>query len=267
MKTGNFRVFFSLVMFLALVFLAGCDEAELQSQWHTTLAANQESFNVEWPEDGNYFDEDSKVLVTVMNDADNLYIRMLTRNQESRMLILRAGFTLWLDSSGNANKSYGVQFPMARQRTMGRTMQDHKTRTDFKEVLEDSQYNLAILYDSGESRQTMPVSRAEEIGVYTGLRMDNNFLVYELKFPLGTVGANRMIMLCFESGKLEKPAGGGGGGGGGGGRGGGGGGGRGGGGGGGGGKKMGGKGGGQGKSMPKPFELWAKVHLAEKPGK
>ena len=257
MKTSKLSTFLIFVVFLATTLLTGCDEAELQSQW-PDKSISIDGSDIEWPENGHYFDEDSKMLVAIMNDENNLYIRLLTRNQTSKMLILRAGLTIWIDDTGNTSKTFGVQFPLARQKQMQPTPPDHKPRTDMQDILEDSQYNLAILNGPGENRQTMPTTKAEGIGIYTRLRMEQSYLVYELKVPLTTAEDSQTIDICFETGKIERPSGGGGRGGKGGGRGGGG-------SGGGGGKKMGGKRGSHGGGTPEPIEMWAKVHLAKKP--
>ena len=90
------------------------------------------------------------------------------------------------------------------------------------------------------------------------LEMEQGYLVYELKVPLTAAENSQAIGICFETGKIEKPAGKNSFGSGRGGKGGGG---------GGGGKKMGGKGkrNSHGGGSPEPIEMWAKVHLAERP--
>ena len=253
MKPGKLIAF---IILLPTVFLAGCNEVEMQSQ-RTALLTISGSHS-DWPEKPQYFEEKSRMLVSVMNDDYNLYIRLSTRSQTTKMMFLRGGFTVWLDHAGGSIKKFGVQFPIARQRPMPGNMQDYKPRNSMEDMLEDSQYSLAILDGSGETRQTMSTVKAEDIGIYARLGMEQGHLVYELKVPLGASESNKIIGVGFESGKISRGSGKGKSGGGGGGRGGG----RGSGGGGGGGKK-GGKGGGQGGSGPQPIELWIKVHLAQ----
>jgi hypothetical protein len=137
-------------------------------------------------------------------------------------------------------------------------MPDHKPRTGMEDKLADSQHNLAILRGSDGSRQTMPVQQAEESGIYTSLTMHQSILVYELKVPLPSASANKIIGIKFESGKPNRPSGNGASRGGKrGGRGGHGG------GGGGGGKGKGGRGGG---SQVQAINIQARVYLAEQPG-
>ena len=177
------------------------------------------------------------------------------------MLVLRAGFTVWIDDTGGTDKIFGVQFPLAKAKQNGRSNPDYKPRTGMKDILEDSLYNLAILSGAEGNRQTMPTIKAEGLGIYPRLELDKGYLVYELKVPLTVAKDIKTIGVGFETGKLESPSGKGSSGGSGRGQGGGGGGkGK-----GGGGKKMGGKNGSHGGDKPKAIEMWAKVHLAEKP--
>jgi hypothetical protein len=248
MKPGKL---ITLIILLAVISLAGCNEVELQSQW--TEPITLDGSNADWPENPQYFDEDSRVRVSLMNDDDNLYIRLLSRNQTTKMMFLRAGFTVWLDDAGNTRKKFGVQFPLARQNQMQGNITDHKPRNDMGEMLEDSLYSLAILSGPGETRQTMPTTKAAEMGIYARLEIQQGYLVYELKVPFTASEDNKTISVGFETGKIDRPAGKGSSGGGRGGRGGGG----------KGGKKMGGKGGAHGGGSTQPIEIWAKVHLAE----
>ncbi len=247
MKHGKIN---ALIIFLLSLFLAGCNEVEMQSQWTDSITL-ETATEADWPEYPQYFDKDSRVGVSLMNDENYLYIRLLSRSQTTKMLFLRAGFTVWLDDTGNTRKTYGIQFPIAKQKQMQGHMADHKSRSGIEEMLEDSQYSLAILRGPGETRQTIPTSKATEMGIYAQLDMQQGYLIYELKVPFTVSDNNKIIGVGFETGKMERPKSKGSSGGGRGGKSGGG------------GKKMRGKGDGSGGSSPPSFDIWAKVYLAE----
>lgn len=192
-----------------------------------------------------------------MNDDTFLYIRLLSRSHKSKMLFLRGGFTVWLNNSGDSEEQFGLQFPLPRQKMMRGSTADHKSRNSMEDMLEDSQYSLAILNGSDETRQTMPTSKASEMGIYARLQVEEGYLVYELKIPipLAISKDNKIIGVGFESGQIARPSGRGSSGGGGG-RGGRAGGGK-------GGGKMGGNSGNHGGGSPKSIEIWARVHLAD----
>ncbi len=225
----------------------------MQSQWTEPVAFDENELI--WPEVPQYFDEDSRLRVSLMNDDRYLYIQLLTRSQMSKMLFLRAGFTLWLDDTGNTEKRFGLLFPLPRQKQIPGSMSDHRSRNSMEDMLEDSQYSMAILKGAeATTRQTLSMSKAAEMGIYARLGIQRGYLVYELKVPLTGSADGNIIGVGFESGEMERPAsrgssGGGRGGKGGGGKGG--------------GKKMGGQKGGPGEKAPQPIEIWARVHLAE----
>ncbi len=252
-----------LALCSAAVLLSGCNEVEMQSQWRSKPIGMDGSL-AGWPEDVQYFDKNSRMLVSIMNDENTLYIRLVTRSETTKRMFFRAGFTLWIDDSGGSDKKFGIQFPLSRQSRMPGTMPDHKPRTGMEEKLADSQYNLAVLNGPNQKRQTMSVQRARDQDIYTGLYLRQNHLIYELKVPLPDSAESRILGIGFETGSLKRSSGQGGSGGGkGGGKGGGGGGGR-----GGGGRSGGGsgdsKGGQHGGGRPQAVEIWARVHLADK---
>lgn len=252
----------SLILLLISIFLSGCDEVEMQSQWTEPLTLKS-SDDSDWPQNTQYFDEDSKVRVSMMNDDTSLYIRLVSRSHKSKMMFIRGGFTVWINSNGDTEEEFGLQFPLPRQKMMRGSSADHKSRNSMEDMLEDSQYSLAILNGPDETRQTMPTSKAAEMGICARLGVEQGYLVYELKIPLPLSASQdkQIVGVGLVSGKITQPSGRGSSGGGGGGGKGGGGGGKG--GGGRGGSKMGGGGGGHGGGAPKPIEIWARVQLAE----
>jgi hypothetical protein len=245
----------TLVILLISLFLSGCDEVEMQSQWTAPFTLKGLDY-YGWPENPQYFDDNSKVRISLMNDDTSLYIRLLSRSHKSKILFIHGGFTVWLNSSGDTEKQFGIQFPLPRQKMMQGSTADHKSRNSMEDMLEDSQYSLAILNGSDETRQTMPTSKAVEMGIYTRIKSEEGYLVYELKVPLLLVALkeNKIIGVGLEGGKITRSSSGGSSGGGGrkgGGKGGGG--------------RGGGSRGGHGESKLKPIEIWAKVHLASVP--
>ncbi len=198
-----------IILFLGLtaaVLLTGCNEVKMQSKWRSKPIALDGSI-AGWPESIQYFDEDSKTLFSIVNDADDLYIRIVTRSETSKRLILRKGFTVWIDDPGSTDKKLGIRFPLARQNHMPGSIPDHKPRTGIEEKLADSRYNLAILRGSEGKRQTMPVQQARALGIYTSLNMHQSILVYELKIPIPSASVDKIIGMGFESGKPDRSSG------------------------------------------------------------
>lgn len=78
MKSGKLNV---LIVLLLSFSLTGCNEVEMQSQWTDSITLDSVT-KADWPEYSQYFDENS------------FYIRLLSRSQTTKMLFLRAGFTV-----------------------------------------------------------------------------------------------------------------------------------------------------------------------------
>ena len=214
--------------------------------------------------DQPYLDEESKVLMTILNDEKNIYIRLLTRNLATQRIFLQAGLTTWIDYRGGDDKKFGVRFPLARKSySQASRSQDHKPRNGMQEVLADSQHSLAILYSPPEGRAVRSISKTEaaERGILATIDIRQGYMVYELQVPYSVTGDNKTVGIGFETGTMKRPSGKGqgqsGSGRGGGGKGSGG----------GGMKGKGGQSGGKhsGGSRPEAFEMWAHVSLASMP--
>ncbi len=60
---------------------------------------------------------DAPLILGVQNDGDYLYLFVKTSDLRSRMLIERAGLTVWVNAEGKTEKGFGVRFPVGNGRT------------------------------------------------------------------------------------------------------------------------------------------------------
>lgn len=249
--------------------LAGCDEHEMQSQWRRQEVAI-DGHDMDWQQLApHFYHEKSRIIFSIMNDSDNLYVMVATSSNAAQMIMLRGGCTMWLDTAGGKKKAYGIQFPLKMDVSSGgkATARDHKPRGALAQLIAD-QNSIAIITPDQKDGIAMFFSEAEDSGIHAGLGLNQGCLVYELKIPLTpdnpwlpdhfVMGGNQIVGVGFESGKLDRPGhhkgdgsrGGGGAGG---------------------GKGKGGTGGmGRGGgslegSKPQSFALWFNVHLADPP--
>lgn len=114
MKSALHAVTRSLAFLLLVIFIGGCDEVELQSQWRED-PITIDGIGTDWAQNTPYLNEKPRILVSVMNDKENLYIRLMTRDRQAQMMFIRAGFITWIDDGGGTEKKFGVQFPIASQ--------------------------------------------------------------------------------------------------------------------------------------------------------
>ncbi len=152
------------ILISAALSLTACNEVELNSRWRAD-PITIDGIITDWTGDTPYFDKDSRIRISILNDKENLYILLLTRSETTKRVFLQAGFTLWINNSGDTDKEFGVQFPLPRQRPDFGTAAEHKPQTGIRKIPTAGQYNLAIVDGSG-SRRTMPITKAEETGIY-----------------------------------------------------------------------------------------------------
>jgi len=248
----------SLAFLFLVISIGGCDEIELQSQWREA-PITIDGIGTDWTQNTPYRNEKPRVLVSVMNDKENLFIRLMTRDRQTQMMFIRAGFITWIDEGGGTEKKFGVQFPIASQVQGFGGMPDQKARNSLQEILEDGQHSIAILHRPQGDRpaNTISLTDAAIMGVFAKIDMDAGYLTYELQVPYSVSKEQPIIGIGFETGELKKPQGrkrsGGGrsglssGGGG----------------------RRGGGGGGRSSGKPagteivQPFKMWARIHLAD----
>jgi hypothetical protein len=257
---------FLLVLFLSFFMHMNCSMLELESTWKDR-DITLDGKGGDWL-GAKYYFEDLAISVGLINDDQYLYVSMMTENPMIRAQIMRQGLTVWLDPKGGKNKTFGIKYPLGRQRTgqegerlTPETMMDEIAREEMMQKLQESMTELEVLGPDEDVLGKMDVKDAK--GIDIKMRNAGGTFVYELRIPLSSseeypfaigVKSGDVIGVGFLSPKMQmqKPSGmrGGGrmpgGGGGMGGRGG-----------------MGGmRAGGMGWQMPRQLKIWAKVQLA-----
>lgn len=61
------------------------------------------------------YDSKTKLLYSINNDRDNIYIDLIVTEQTSIRKILQGGLTVWIDPMAKNKKNLGVQFPLAQE--------------------------------------------------------------------------------------------------------------------------------------------------------
>lgn len=259
----------AFVFLLMIPALSACKKLNLESP----------SLDREIIIDGNYDDwsgqmqllEKDKISVGLMNDAEYLYLSLVTNDRQIRSQMMFMGFTLWLDPLGGKKKTFGIRFPigMTEFGMSMREMREERNQAQMEDIFFQAMYELEILGPDDGDRTRLGVSEIQ--GLEVKANPSRGSFVYELKLPLKAEGLynyainiepGSLIGIGLETQEMDRGmmgdgmgSGGMGGGrdriGGGGRRGGGGQGGRG-----------GGMGGSGGREAPQPLKVWAVVQLA-----
>jgi uncharacterized membrane protein YgcG len=253
-----------LVTVVVAFTLFGCSSSvELTSGW-SAQEIRIDGDNAEW-KDATTRLAGPNVLVGVKNDNKDLYLCLITSNVQTQAQLLALGTTVWFDTEGKKNKSFGIQFPVTGL-LQGRRFNQRPNPEDLRHLIEAAQRQLEIV---GPGTERHRFADRECRGVDVHLGYTDGTLTYELKVPLHSsadqpyainADPTKLLAIGFETGNLadamrgalnptspsSAPTGGGRGGGRSGGR--------------------GGTGGGGGSALgadaPEPLKHWLTVHLA-----
>ncbi len=175
--TGGF------VGLLAMFLLPGCHDIEVASLWRTRPVVVDGS-DADWSDMLMYFKEQN-ISLGVCNDDRDLYICFITTDPAVERQLAGAGFTIWLDSAGGSDKSFGIHYPLGFQ-----GMRDESVRRSSEEDDPDQGGSffqritgeLEVVGRREDDRVRMAAPGSG--GILVQMNRTNGRLVYELKVPL-----------------------------------------------------------------------------------
>ncbi len=168
-----------LVSLVVAFTLFGCSSSvELTSGW-SAQDIRIDGDNAEW-KDATTRLAGPDVLVGIKNDNKDLYLCLITSNVQTQAQLLALGTTVWFDTEGKKNKSFGIQFPVTGL-LQGRRFNQRPNAEDLRRLIEVAQRQLEIVGPSGE-HQRFADKGCKGIDVHLGYA--DGTLTYELKVPL-----------------------------------------------------------------------------------
>jgi uncharacterized membrane protein YgcG len=249
--------FLPVIVLLIVIALCGCSSTlELTSSW-TNHELKVDGTDTEW-KDATALIPGPQVFVGIKNDRENLYVCLKTSNRITQVQMLALGTTVWIDTEGKKNKTFGIQFPVSGL-LQGRRFPSQQNPEELRRLIDAAQRQFEILGPGKDERRRFADKQEKGLDVHLGFA--DGTLTYELKIPLHktpdhayAAGADpsRPLTIGLETGDhsdamraqlggSSQPAGGSGGG-------------------------RGGRGGGQspggmGSDAPEPLKHWLIVHL------
>ena len=170
----------SLVFLFGLALLAGCSGAlELTSRW-TNHELKIDGTGGEW-KDATTLIAGPQVQVGIKNDKDNLYVCLITTNRMTQVQMLALGTTVWFDTEGQKNKTFGIQFPVSGL-LQGRRFPSQQNPEELKRLIEAAQRQFEVVGPGQGERHRMADKQDRGIDVHLGYA--DGALTYELKVPL-----------------------------------------------------------------------------------
>jgi hypothetical protein len=173
------RTLLSVIFLLAVVALVGCGSTlELTSRW-TNHELRVDGTGTEW-KDANTLIPGPQVLVGIKNDRENLYVCLKTSNRITQVQMLALGTTVWIDTEGKKNKTFGIQFPVPGL-LQGRRFTSQQNPVELQRLIEAAQRQLDILGPGTNERRRIADKQEKGLDVHLGFA--DGTLTYELKVP------------------------------------------------------------------------------------
>jgi len=208
-----------LAAVLCCVGLSGCAGPALSSAWRNRELSIDGKY-ADWGNYTSYYDESAKVVLNLANDAEHIYICLITRNRSIEARIMESGLTCWFDPAGAKDRAFGIRFPVGlarmgisleeKDRDITRDWQDQTDKSglidrekdrylskEFNqrlETLEALQDKFEIM--SGELKKPdakgrpkerppeLTLAEGKKLGVEARVGRENDYFVYELRVPL-----------------------------------------------------------------------------------
>ena len=177
------RSFHPIIFLATFLTLSGCGSSlELSSRW-TSQAPKIDGSDADW-NDATAHIAGPDVLIGIKNDNDNLYMCLSTVSRTTEWQMLALGTTIWFDTEGKKNKSFGVQFPISVLAQGRRLPPDisQMSAEDIQRLIDLAQRQLEILGPGAGEHQRIPLNQGK--GVEGHLGYADGKLTLELKVPL-----------------------------------------------------------------------------------
>jgi len=97
------------VLGLLLWGCGGGPELEIKSQWNDSVVV-LDGIADDWAGFPLQYWEEKKISLGVRNDAENIYVLFLSREGDLARRIQMEGITLWLDTTGERRKEFGIRY-------------------------------------------------------------------------------------------------------------------------------------------------------------
>jgi len=164
MNVKRINILFSLLVLLCLTSF-GCSKTILFSAWRDR-PINIDGKYTDWNKSTAYYDENTKVVLNLVNDAGYLYICLISRNRAIENKIMESGLTIWFDHDGGQKKEFGIRFPIGLRR-MGMSIDDEEKR-DISRDWQDQEDKSGLI--DREKERLMDKNFNKRLGTLEGLQ-------------------------------------------------------------------------------------------------
>jgi hypothetical protein len=182
-KMKTVCVFAEAILLLAMV--NGCSSLPQFASRQCTKPIIVDGDKDEWIGAPAYINKENTIAVSICHDAEYLYLCLTSQDPETQMQIMRNGLTIWFDKKGSNNKTFGINFPLAKKMDSPPPAANRERMRDPEEarkMMEQSLFELEIVGEKETDRYRLAVNNEEGIRAKID-RGEDNLLIYELQVP------------------------------------------------------------------------------------
>ena len=191
-----------IILFLTtFIFITSCGGEKIESQWMKS-PIKVDGISDDWSEYRQFYNEDWKTMYSITNDDTSISLMIQFREDQLARKINTRGFTIWLNSEGDNEKSFGIHYEdrqlmdkMLNDMADGKGVPNREKRnSDFNKTVEFSgtfalvDKDINILSENGQN------------GFYAKALYDQGSYCFEYKMTLDANETNpELFNLSLES--------------------------------------------------------------------
>jgi hypothetical protein len=203
------RLIILLVIVIIAVLITGCNDIELNSKWK-----NQDiiidGINTEWQ--GGYYIKEASTSINIYNDAEYIYIGVISSDRQLPMKIFGNGMIVWFDPNNNKDKILGIHFPigMTNSEIPLKPGEIGDNEEKMKEIFAKTLNEYEIIRKNKEVETRLSTLGGK--GIQLKISNEQNKFLYEMKIPLKQNNENlyaidadtsKTISIGFETAEMD----------------------------------------------------------------
>ncbi len=203
-----------VLMLLIFAVAAAAKTAQVQSRWQKTPLKIDGDIS-DWLAPAFNAEKSVQVDYAFGNDAENLYLIFVFKDQKYLSSLAQTGFTVWFNDQGKKKKTLGVRFqkktlPAAEVIAVMEKKNGPLSEERKKEMLAKPAYivNQFVAVNGDDEDQTELVFKQGPLPEFTSLAASGR-LAFEFRIPIGpgnglTLSAGKAVLVGFDWGGLTR---------------------------------------------------------------